>query len=193
MAMTSTLTRKLRETLRAAVTAALLVAFAGTAIADEGTRLVVVPDLKGMSLEAAAATLNASGLALGLVTREANVAEVDTVARQGPKAGSEVRPNAEVAVALSLGIKLPSVEWRPANEAEPMLRSLGLTDIRTHRVHSCANAGFVDRQLPTGDSVVDEKTIISLIISTGTPPAPLCTGACCYDVCNQQWSCQYPN
>ncbi|HET6313096.1 MAG TPA: PASTA domain-containing protein [Chloroflexia bacterium] len=83
-------------------------------------QLVVVPDLRGKTLEEANGAIGLAGLHLGTTEPVRDPAfEADTVARQVPDPGTPLQPGSVVTITLSLGPQIATSPPQPAADPNP--------------------------------------------------------------------------
>ncbi|MCH0542576.1 Stk1 family PASTA domain-containing Ser/Thr kinase [Streptomyces sp. MUM 203J] len=140
-------------------------------VVSRGPQVVKVPELKGKSLAAAKAELREAGLAAGVVTEEfSEDVERGAVVSSDPRAGTERRPDAAVALVVSKGapIEVPGVVGQSLDAARGTLSEAGLTvEVAQERTDSRHPAGSVAAQsLAEGDTAARGDTI-TLTVSSG--------------------------
>lgn len=163
----------------AAVIAALLIGrfiFGGPAV-DQ----VQVPNLEGLTIEQATATLGEFQLRLGAQTPEVSDRPIDTVIAQQPAAGESIEQGQSVNVTISAGLEQVTV---------PQL--IALTSIEAARIaledanlqlgaikerNSPQPAGYVLAQEPEEGTQVSAGSSIDITVSSGLVKVPQVTGA----------------
>ncbi|MET9556456.1 Stk1 family PASTA domain-containing Ser/Thr kinase [Streptomyces sp. NPDC006645] len=142
-----------------------------TLVISRGPEIVRVPDLTGKSLADAKDALRKVGLAPGVITRsfDEETAQGEII-RSQPKAGTELRPDAGVALVVSKGrpVHMPDVTGQSEEEATASLEDAGL-DVRiaAERVNSPEEAGSVARQSAKEGSRLARGDNVTLTISKG--------------------------
>lgn len=116
-----------------------------TLVISRGPEIVRVPDLTGKSLADAKDALKKAGLAPGVITRsfDEETAQGEII-RSQPKAGTELRPDAGVALVVSKGrpVHMPDVTGQSEEEATASLEDAGLdVKIAAERVNSPRTRG----------------------------------------------------
>jgi serine/threonine-protein kinase len=143
-----------------------------------GPEQVIVPELRGLSAQAAEVELANKKLKLGNTT-EVNDNEVPKggVIRQDPAAGSSVDLESVVSIIISKGpviqyVKVQSFVGMPLGEAQAAAAALGITIGSIEKEMSWTYAeGMVVRQDPVGDAEVEAGTPVNLVVSSGPGPA----------------------
>ncbi|GAB3178399.1 Stk1 family PASTA domain-containing Ser/Thr kinase [Streptomyces incanus] len=138
---------------------------------SKGPETVKVPDVGGVALDKARATLKNVGLEPGMVTREfsEDVAK-GSVISTGPAGGTEVRAGSAVALTVSKGnpVDIPDVTGQKSADARAELEAAGLeVEIATERITSEHDAGRVVRQSPEAGSEAVEGDTVTLTLSKG--------------------------
>lgn len=142
-----------------------------TLVISRGPEIVRVPDLTGESLADAKDALKKVGLAPGVITRsfDEETAQGEII-RSQPKAGTELRPDAGVALVVSKGrpVHMPDVTGQSEEEATASLEDAGL-DVRiaAERVNSPEDAGSVAQQSAKEGSRLARGDTVTLTISKG--------------------------
>ena len=135
---------------------------------SSGKPEVTVPNVVGLSVESAVATLTQAGLT-------AQVAEVfsprdpGTVTAQEPKSTTVVVEGTTVRINVSKGsrpITVPSVVGVPYDQAVAELERAGLQAVRVDESSDLAE-GIVTRQDPRGGSDASRGTTVTLYVSRG--------------------------
>ncbi|MFB8353609.1 Stk1 family PASTA domain-containing Ser/Thr kinase [Streptomyces niveus] len=142
-----------------------------TLVISRGPEIVRVPDLTGKSLADAKDALRKVGLAPGVVARSFDEqTDQGDIIRTQPKAGTELRPDAGVALVVSKGrpVHTPDVTGRSEEEATASLEDAGLdVKIAAERVNSPEEAGAVARQSAKEGSRLARGDTVTLTISKG--------------------------
>ncbi|MFI6696184.1 PASTA domain-containing protein [Streptomyces sp. NPDC050433] len=142
-----------------------------TLVISRGPEIVRVPDLTGKSLADAKDALKKVGLAPGVVARSFDE-ETDQgdIIRSQPKAGTELRPDAGVALVVSKGrpVHMPDVTGQSEEEATASLEDAGLdVKIAAERVNSPEDAGSVAGQSAKEGAKLARGDTVTLTISKG--------------------------
>lgn len=151
---------------------AVYVLFPPTEVSGSGTP---VPDLRGRTTSEAQRELVAAGLGdLEITELPHPDADPGTVIAQSPLPGQQLRPGADVRIALSSGparVMVPDVLGFGADRAESMLARAGFTVTRAD-LESPAPAGQVIRTDPGPGQPLALPASVTLIISTGPAAVP---------------------
>ncbi|EST21776.1 Stk1 family PASTA domain-containing Ser/Thr kinase [Streptomyces niveus] len=142
-----------------------------TLVISRGPEIVRVPDLTGKSLADAKDALRKVGLAPGVITRsfDEETAQGEII-RSQPKAGTELRPDAGVALVVSKGrpVHMPDVTGQSEEEATASLEDAGLdVKIAAERVNSPEEEGSVAEQSAREGSRLARGDSVTLTISKG--------------------------
>lgn len=145
--------------------------------ADSGTAVdltiaiaanVLTPDLSGMTLARARATLEKAGLTLGDVGGEQSTDATKVVVRsQEPKAGTALRPKSRVDLVVAArpaatGAMIPNFVGTPWSKVREWLRERGHTKVSTKPVYDDrVPAGQVTSQSPLHPTLIDSSTALS--------------------------------
>lgn len=132
---------------------------------------VAVPSLYGQELAAAERALSGVGLRLGPVTQVASVrVSAGRVVAQEPIPEQQLRPGAEVALAVSTGapeVRVPPVTGLGERTARELLEAAGF-EVEARQVRSGGVApGRVLRTDPEAGAVVRLPASLTLIINVG--------------------------
>ncbi|MFE6029287.1 Stk1 family PASTA domain-containing Ser/Thr kinase [Streptomyces niveus] len=142
-----------------------------TLVISRGPEIVRVPDLTGKSLADAKDALKKAGLAPGVITRSFDEETAQGgIIRSQPKAGTELRPDAGVALVVSKGrpVHMPDVTGQSEEEATASLEDAGLdVKIAAERVNSPEDAGSVAEQSAKEGSRLARGDTVTLTISKG--------------------------
>ena len=136
-----------------------------------------VPDLRGLTLAQATASLNNAQLSLGEVTYQPDPpqgAELGTVIGQTPEAAARVQQDSTVAVTIAgqKQVEVPNVVGQEEAEAGQSLQEAGLAlGGVTREPSTSVPAGTVTAQTPSAGSTQPEGTSVALVVSTGPPQA----------------------
>ena len=142
--------------------------------AEEGD--IEVPDLTNMSEGEAIDAIES----LGLVAKQGEDVESDSVpkgkvAQQSPKAGEKVHEGATVTYHISMGAaekEVPDVVGMSENDARLALAQAGFEVSSTTAWNDDVAAGYVISQNPAGKSKRPAGEYVTLIVSSGSKPAP---------------------
>ncbi len=146
---------------------------------SRGRPVVEVPNVIGKKLQEAVAALSESGLKAGRVQGEFNEAEQNTVLRQNPDAGRELRSGDTVDLVVSQGEErglVPDVvgscatnSSRCTSEADAVeiLANSGFRVKRLREAHPTVPNGFVFDQDPKGNEEAPPGSIVTIFVSEG--------------------------
>ena len=139
---------------------------------------VAVPEVTGMTQEAASAALAAAGLAAGTVAQQcSDSVPAGSVISQDPASGTTVDAGSSVALVVALGpctvpVTVPNVVGQSPSDAIAAVQAAGLLVGTLAQQHSdTVPAGAVAAQTPVGGSSVPHGTAVALVISLG-PNSP---------------------
>ncbi|WP_327283025.1 MULTISPECIES: Stk1 family PASTA domain-containing Ser/Thr kinase [unclassified Streptomyces] len=149
---------------------------------SRGPEVVVVPDVKGKTLEDAKAELTKSGLAPGLVTQafSQDVAQGSVISTD-PTGGQKRPTDTAVAILVSRGrpVQVPNVAGRPLDQARATLQDAGLkVETAADQVNSQFPAGTVANQSIGAGVQASTGDTVTLTVSKGPRqiPVPNVTG-----------------
>lgn len=136
---------------------------------------VMVPDLRGKSIEDSMSLLSTLDLGLKKEGEEFDQSlPPGTVVRQNPAAGMMVREGKIIKVAISQGGKIiyvPDVVGQAIRSAEISIRSYGLTlGEESSRYSVVQEKDHVISQDPPAGSTAEKDALVNLVISAGAPP-----------------------
>jgi serine/threonine-protein kinase len=134
-----------------------------------GGAKVEVPNLEGMSEEQARQTLEDLGLALGEVEDqyvEDASQKVGVVVSQDPEWGTLLAKGEKVNITVTREMKMPKVTGMDKDEAEEVLRKLGVKviEIANQEVEDEDDIGIVLSQDPVGGKYISPKTSVRLVV-----------------------------
>ena len=135
--------------------------------------LVSVPDVVGMSNQAAIRELRAEGFVVTQEFQASEAVEVNEVIAQSPAARAEVEQGGEIEITVSSGavpVAVPGVVGQSANDAARFLQDRGFASELRIETGSTAPAGQVLRQDPAAGSEVAPGTAVILYVAEGTQP-----------------------
>ena len=137
---------------------------------------VTVPDLAGMTVEAAEVALEEADLTVGKVTEEASTEiEEGLIISQDPAADEMADSGSRIDIVTAKvpeGVEVPDVTGMRAAAAQGALENVGLI-WRVDEVYSDDVAeGKVVAQSPQADTRVEEGAEVALSVSMGSEPPP---------------------
>lgn len=135
------------------------------------TNQIRVPDLIGQPEETARLTLENMGLTMTIEREEPHpTLPAFTIIQQSIPPGHGVEPGGVIRVVVSQGpslVELPDVTGMPFEEAEQLLRSLGL-EAQKHEDWSVETPGHVISQEPPPGSLIQNGAVVGLMVSSGS-------------------------
>ncbi|MCI9129752.1 MAG: Stk1 family PASTA domain-containing Ser/Thr kinase [Eggerthellaceae bacterium] len=146
-------------------------------VVSQGTDQVEVPDVSGMSLDAARSRLEKAGLKISQAgTENSSSVPADSVISQSPAAGNKVPKDTTVSVVVSLGkkdttVSVPSVVGNSQQYAESALRDAGLSVNVVSNYSQSTPAGQVMQQSISGGTRVEQGTTVTIEVSKGPAPS----------------------
>ena len=145
-----------------------------TASISQGPERYLVPDVAGMTPEAATDAITAANLTLGGRTEafDDNIA-VGQVAKTTPKIGSELKSGERVDLVISKGpkpVEIPEVVGKPIKVVEASLNSLGLQVNRSNVFSEAVKKNTVMSIKPKAGNIVSSGSTIEVVVSKGPPP-----------------------
>lgn len=151
------------------------VVFAGGAPAK-----VQVPDLAGLTVEAATSTLQQVDLRLGAQTPATSDSPEGTVIAQQPAKGESIEQGQSVNITFSSGREQATVPQLVAltsvEDARIALQDAGLTLGTVKEKNSSQPAGYVLSQNPAEGTQVDAGSAVNITVSSGLVKVPKVTG-----------------
>jgi beta-lactam-binding protein with PASTA domain len=137
---------------------------------------VEVPDVVGLSLDDATATLEDAGLTVRSEDVFSDDVETGLVTAQSPQPGTRVESGAEVALSVSKGpepaanVTVPDLSGMTRADAEAALDTAGL-GVRIVQMNSdTVPEGSVVTQAPASGASVAPGTVVAVVVSLGPPP-----------------------
>ena len=145
-----------------------------TANISQGPERYSVPDVTGMTPQAATAAITAANLTLGGRTEafDDNVA-TGQVAKTSPKIGSKLKPGDRVDLVISKGpkpIEIPNVVGQKIKTAGANLSDLGLKVDRSNVFSESVKKNTVMSIKPKAGNTVASGSTVEVVVSKGPPP-----------------------
>jgi serine/threonine-protein kinase len=138
---------------------------------EQAPQTVQVPDVLGMTPEAADELLTGRGLRMVVAEEEPSTETPEgEIAGQAPLAGSRVDPGERVDVVVSTGaplIAIPPVVGRPLTEAQLMLTNAGLTVGRISETGEGEPGTVSETNPPQGTSTTPDTPIALTVVPAG--------------------------
>ena len=138
-----------------------------------------VPEIVGLTVDAAGFQLGVAGLTLGELTPTADpTVPSGAVVSADPPAGTVVEKDTPVSFVYSLGpaaAPVPDVVNRTANQAVAALEAIGFTVVRAGRLVSDApgsGAGSVFQQYPPAGTQLQPGQPVTIVVGRIAPPPP---------------------
>ena len=138
-----------------------------------------VPEVVGLTTDAASFQLGVAGLTLGELTPIADpTVPLGAVVSTSPAPGSIVDKDAPVSIVYSLGpaaVSVPAVVNRTDAQATAALEALGFTVVRAGRLVSDApgsGAGAVFQQYPPAGTELQPGQPVTIVVGRVAPPPP---------------------
>ena len=141
---------------------------------SQGPERYLVPDVAGMTPQAAAAAITAANLALGGRSEsfDDKIAP-GQVAKTSPKIGNELKPGERVDLVISKGpkpIEIPNVVGQKIKAANANLSDLGLEVDRSNVFSETVKNNTVISIKPKVGNTVASGSTVKLLVSKGPPP-----------------------
>ena len=140
-------------------------------IVSKGPERFIIPDLKGLSQDAATNAITSLNLKLGDVTEENSmVIPKGYIIRSAPQAGASVKRNTLVSIVISKGIEqiaIADYKGKTSDQAMNELTSAGFAVTTTYVYSEDLPAGVVISQTP-GAGNADKGSAVTLIVSKGS-------------------------
>ncbi len=142
-----------------------------------------VPDLTNKKVDDAISEIDALELVYNIVYDESDTAEIATVIRQTPLAGTHVNSGDVVTIHISSGaslgqgetrqVKTPALQLQTLDAARAMITASGLTVGSISYMESDAvEEGNIIKQSPDAGTTVKSGTAVSLVVSSGNGENP---------------------
>ena len=149
------------------------------AVISKGPERYAVPDVTGMTPDAAVAEITAAKLVAGAQTQVFDdTVAVGSVAGTDPKIGTSVKPGTSVSILISKGPKpvpVPDIDGKKSAVAQAALTEVGLIPVITEKYSEKVPEGQVIKVTPKPGTVVNSGTEVELVVSKGPPPVEVPT------------------
>ena len=150
--------------------------FGGITTQDEEDKSgkVTVPDVRGMSEEAAKALLNKKGLGIQVVTRkESKKYKAGKISKQTPEAGEKVSKHTKIEVVVSSGLvgskkAIPDVSGRSETEAQNELEEAGFKVTSSFQYDDSVESGKVISTTPEAGTKAEKGSTVTMLVSQGS-------------------------
>ena len=138
---------------------------------SKGQERIKVPELLGLTLDAATAALAKLNLKVGSTTKafSPNV-DLDLIISSNPPAGSDAKKDSLISLTVSKGIQqisLTSFVGMTSDQALNDLTELGAEVVTKYAYSDSVQVGYVISQSPDGSSPVAKGTKVTLVVSKG--------------------------
>ena len=149
------------------------------AVISKGPERYAVPDVTGMTPDAAATEITAAKLVAGAQSEVFDdTVAVGSVAGTDPKIGTSVKPGTSVSILISKGPKpvpVPDIDGKKSAVAQAALTEVGLIPVITEKYSEKVPEGQVIKVTPKPGTVVNSGTEVELVVSKGPPPVEVPT------------------
>src|SRR3984893_1489495 len=137
-----------------------------------GPQMVTVPNVEGLTQDAATTAITAAKLTMGAVTRQSsNMVTTGNVISQDPASANSVAQGSPVNLVISSGpqiVTVPNVEGLPQDAATTAITAVKLTGgTVTQQISNTVATGNVISQDPASGSSVAQGSEVNLVISSG--------------------------
>jgi serine/threonine-protein kinase len=140
-------------------------------IVSKGKDRIEVPELVGLTVEAATAALKSKNLKIGRVSEKYNYTlEAGLIIDGNPPSGSPVRKDSSVDLIISKGpeqVELTNFVGKTSDQAQSELTSAGLIVNSNYEYSETVEIGTVISQTPSDVSTIGKGEKIELVISKG--------------------------
>jgi beta-lactam-binding protein with PASTA domain len=141
-------------------------------VISSGPQMVIVPNVEGLTQDAATTAIRAAKLTVGTVTQQSsNTMATGKVISQDPASGSSAAQGSPVNLVFSSGpqmVTVPNVEGLPQDAATTAITAAKLTGgAVTQQISNTVAAGNVISQDPASGNSVAQGSPVNLVISSG--------------------------
>src|SRR6202045_3985901 len=141
-------------------------------VISSGPQMVTVPNVEGLTQDAATTAITTAKLTVGTVTQQTrNTVAAGKVIFQDPASGNSVTQGSPVNLVISSGpqmVTVPNVEGFPQDAATTAITAAKLTvGIVTQQTSNTVAAGNVISQDPASGNSVAQGSPVNLVISSG--------------------------
>jgi len=144
------------------------------AVISKGPERYAVPDVAGMSPDAAATAIAGAKLVAGAQSEVFdNTVAAGAVAATDPAIGAQVKPGTSVDILISKGPKpvpVPEIGGKKSTAAQAALTKIGLVPSVTEKYSEKVPEGEVIKVTPKPGTVVNSGSTVDLVVSKGPPP-----------------------
>ncbi len=142
---------------------------------SSGPEQITVPDVVGLSREAAETKINNAGLDVRVEKQESSESENEVIA-QSPGSGESVQRGDDVTITVAVApdqVTVPDLSGVRRSEALRTLRAMGLRGSVSERSTDSADEdGVVLRQAPGNGAEVDAGSVVALVVGRFDEPSP---------------------
>jgi len=144
------------------------------AVISQGPERYAVPDVTGMSPQAAVTEITGTKLVAGAQSEvfDDTVAP-GSVAGTDPEIGAQVKPGTSISILISKGPKpvpVPEIDGKRSSAAQAALTNIGLVPSVTEKYSEKVPEGQVIKVTPKPGTVVNSGSTVELVVSKGPPP-----------------------
>jgi beta-lactam-binding protein with PASTA domain len=141
-------------------------------VISSGPQMVPVPEVEGMTRDAATTALTGAKLKVGDITQKAsNTTGSGKIISQDPASGSSVAEGSPINLVISSGppiVTVPNVERLSQDDATTAITAAKLTmGTLTQQASNTVANGNVIKQEPTSGSLIAEGSPVNLMVSSG--------------------------
>src|SRR5271165_4073252 len=141
-------------------------------VISSGPQMVTVPNVEGLTQDAATTAITAAKLMGGTITQQtSNTVTTGKVISQDPASGSSVAPGSPVNLVISSGpqmVTVPNVEGLTQDAAATAIRAAKLTvGTITQQTRNTVVISNIISQDPASGSSVTQDSPVNLVISSG--------------------------
>ncbi len=145
-------------------------------VISQGKEQGTIPDLEGLSLDAARSKAEAEGFLISQSGSEYSDIPANCIIRQFPSPGSKADKGTTITYVISKGqedkgVNVPNVVGQNVESAANMLTNAGFR-YYTQSEPSSSPAGTVIRQSPNGGTTANKGTTVTIVVSEGSGESP---------------------
>ncbi len=145
-------------------------------VISQGKEQGTIPDLEGLSLDAARSKAEAEGFLISQSGSEFSDIPANCIIRQFPSPGSKADKGTTITYVISKGqedkgVNVPNVVGQNVESAANMLTNAGFR-YYTQSEPSSSPAGTVIRQSPNGGTTANKGTTVTIVVSEGSGESP---------------------
>jgi serine/threonine-protein kinase len=144
------------------------------AVISQGPERYAVPDVTGMSPQAAVTEITGAKLVAGAQSEVFDdTVALGSVAGTEPEIGAQVKPGTSISIFISKGPKpvpVPEIDGKRSSAAQAALTNVGLVPSVTEKYSEKVPEGQVIKVTPKPGTVVNSGSTVELVVSKGPPP-----------------------